>query len=287
MPPRLTTSAPPISVTIPTKNSAQTLERCLLSVEEQRLPIEVIVADDCSTDNTRAIAARFGARVLAGPLPLLDARIQAAQAALADVIVLLDSDQMLQPGVFARCLELLEEFDVLVLAEGSYQPSNWLSGLFAADRRLLHHLGEHHINPAWGSLLLRVFKAGILREGLGAIPAAVRRIAVAQDHAIIWSAVAKLAPSVGIVSDAVFHEEMTTLGEMWRKYFRWGAGLPLLFGTAPEYRLLTHRALRARLYRGDAPISDYSRSMALLAIKAVPYGLGFGYGKIVRRRGEA
>jgi glycosyltransferase involved in cell wall biosynthesis len=256
----------------------------LVSVEEQHVPTEIIVADDCSSDETRAIAARFGARVLTGPLPLLDARIRAAQAASADVIVLLDSDQVLQPGVFSRCLELLDDFDVLVLGESSYRPSNWLSGLFAADRRLLHQLSDHHLDPAGGGLLPRVFKSDLLKQGLRDIATPVQRLAVAQDHAIIWSVVARLRPSVAIVPEAVVHEEMTSLGELWRKYFRWGAGLPSLFGAAPEYRQLTQRAVRARLYRGDAGIRDYVRSIVLLAIKAVPYGLGFGYGVVRRGR---
>jgi len=284
MEPGLETSVPAISVTIPTKNSGRWLERCLLSISEQQIPAEIIIADDCSADETLAIAERFAARVLPGPLPLLEARVRAAEAASADAIVLLDSDQVLRPGVFTRCLEQLAEFDVLVLGESSYNPSNWLSKLFAADRRLLHHLQDYHLNPAGGSLLPRVFKAGVLKRGLSEVPTAVQRVAVAQDHAIIWNAVAKLGPSVGIVPDAVMHEEMETLAELWTKYFRWGAGLPSLFGTAPEYRELTQRAVHGRLYRGGAPMGDYLQSIALLAIKAVPYGMGFGYGKIMRRR---
>jgi glycosyltransferase involved in cell wall biosynthesis len=284
MAPALETAGPSISVTIPTKNSERWLERCLLSVAEQQVSAEVIIADDCSVDETRTIAARFGARVLLGPLPLLEARVRAAEAASADAIVLLDSDQVLRPGVFARCLELLSEFDVLVLGESSYNPSNWLSKLFAADRRLLHHLQDHHLNAERGSLLPRVFNADVLKNGLCEIPTAVQRVAVAQDHAILWSAVAKLRPSVGVVPDAVMHEEMASLAELWRKYFHWGTGLPSLFGTAPEYRQLTQRAVHGRLYRGGAPMGDYLQSIALLAIKSVPYGMGFAYGKVTRRR---
>jgi len=271
-------------VTIPTKNSGRWLERCLLSVAEQRVPAEIIIADDCSADETLTIAERFGARVLPGPLPLLEARVRAAEAASADAIVLLDSDQILRPGVLARCLELLSEVDVLVLGECSYNPSNWLSKLFAADRRLLHHLQDHHLDPVRGSLLPRVFDAGVLRTGLREIPTEVQRVAVAQDHAIIWSAVAKLGPAVGVVPDAVMHEEMASLAELWTKYFHWGMGLPSLFVTAPEYQQLTQRAVHGRLHRGRAPLGDYLQSIALLVIKAVPYGIGFGYGKMTRRR---
>ena len=249
------------------------------------MPVELIVADDCSTDGTTRIAASFGARILTGPLPLLDARVQAARASSTGSVVLLDSDQILRPGVLHRSVAMLETFDALVLAETSCPPSTWMSALFAADKRLVHHLSGHHLSPS-GGLLPRVFKREVLLHALNALPDPVRRVAVAQDHAIIWSEVAKITTSVGIVPNAVLHEEMTTLAELWRKYFRWGAGLPSLFETAPEYRQMTHRAVRARLHRGDAPTGDFLRSMALLAIKTLPYGLGFAYGKAVQWRGE-
>lgn len=55
----MTTSAA-ISVVIPSFNSATTIERALRSVEQQtRKPIEVVVVDDASTDNTVAIVEHF------------------------------------------------------------------------------------------------------------------------------------------------------------------------------------------------------------------------------------
>ena len=53
-----------ISVIIPAYNVESCLERALESVSSQPYPhdrMEIIVADDCSTDNTRAIAERFAA----------------------------------------------------------------------------------------------------------------------------------------------------------------------------------------------------------------------------------
>lgn len=281
--------SPLMSVTVPTRNSERTIERCLQSVRDQALPVEIIVADDCSTDTSPAIAAAFGARILTGPLPLLEARIRAAQAASTGIVVLLDSDQILRPGVLERCLEMLDSHDALVLEEESSPPSSWIGELLAADRRLLHHLRDHHLTPGSGSLLPRVFKSWVLTRAFELIPEHVHTMnVVAQDHAIIWDAVAKVTTSVGMVADAVLHEEVATLGDMFRKYFRWGADLPLLFDAAPQYRELTSRGVRGRLHRGDAPLADYLRSMTLLAMKTVPYGSGYVYGRFVqpRRRGR-
>ncbi len=58
---------PFISVIIPVKNEAKLLERCLDSLARQSYPrerFEVIIADGCSTDGTREVALRFGARVV-------------------------------------------------------------------------------------------------------------------------------------------------------------------------------------------------------------------------------
>jgi cellulose synthase/poly-beta-1,6-N-acetylglucosamine synthase-like glycosyltransferase len=56
----------PVCVVIPAHNRAHQLPRCLASVWAQhpRGPEEVIVVDDHSTDDTAAVAASLGARVI-------------------------------------------------------------------------------------------------------------------------------------------------------------------------------------------------------------------------------
>ncbi len=53
---------PTISVVVPAHNEEQTITRCLLSLHQSNYPIsklEVIVANDGSTDNTEAIVQQF------------------------------------------------------------------------------------------------------------------------------------------------------------------------------------------------------------------------------------
>ncbi len=62
-----TPTLPFISVIVPVRNGAGRLEICLDSLARQTYPadrFEVIVADGMSTDDTAAIAERFGARVV-------------------------------------------------------------------------------------------------------------------------------------------------------------------------------------------------------------------------------
>lgn len=55
-----------ISVIIPVKNGSQTLEKCLQSIRKQTCAneIEIIILDSQSTDNSRDIAALYGAMVI-------------------------------------------------------------------------------------------------------------------------------------------------------------------------------------------------------------------------------
>jgi len=55
-----------VSVIIPTRNSALTLERCLKSVTRES-PKEILAVDIKSTDQTLNILKRYGTRVLVNP----------------------------------------------------------------------------------------------------------------------------------------------------------------------------------------------------------------------------
>lgn len=85
-----------ISVVIPAYNAAAFLPRCLKSVFAQTLaPEEVIVVDDGSTDNTAAVAAGLGARVVRRKNGGLSAaRNTGIQHAAGEWIALLDADDM-------------------------------------------------------------------------------------------------------------------------------------------------------------------------------------------------
>lgn len=83
-----------ISVIIPVFNGGRTLPDCLQAVQHQtHPPDEIIVVDDGSTDDTAAVAARFGVTVLsqpnAGPAA---ARNRGAEAARGSILLFTDAD---------------------------------------------------------------------------------------------------------------------------------------------------------------------------------------------------
>jgi glycosyltransferase involved in cell wall biosynthesis len=52
------------SVVIPTRNRAQMLKRCIESAFQQSVPVEVVVVDEASSDNTEEVVKAFGPRVI-------------------------------------------------------------------------------------------------------------------------------------------------------------------------------------------------------------------------------
>jgi glycosyltransferase involved in cell wall biosynthesis len=96
---------PLVSVVVPTFNSERFLERCLRSVTEQTYPcIEIIVVDNYSTDKTKEIAKRYGARIISSDAKRSEARNIGAEGANGAWVFFVDSDMELCVSVVDECL---------------------------------------------------------------------------------------------------------------------------------------------------------------------------------------
>jgi len=130
-----------VSITIPTLNSAKTLDKCLKSIAESTYSnIEVIVVDGGSLDNTLEIAEKYGARVVRCDWKLLGARYVGFRESRGDYVLMLDADQVLEPTTVARAVDFLERYgyDMLVLEEQSLSNKGLLGELIQCDRLLIH-----------------------------------------------------------------------------------------------------------------------------------------------------
>ncbi|MCP5158433.1 MAG: glycosyltransferase family 2 protein [Gammaproteobacteria bacterium] len=95
-----------LSVFITTYNNGRTLTACLESIQWAD---EVIVLDSFSTDDTLAIAQRYGVRIVQHEFMGYGPQKQMALAATThDWVLLLDADEALSPGLQTEILRLLQ-----------------------------------------------------------------------------------------------------------------------------------------------------------------------------------
>jgi len=125
---------PEVSIIIPARNEEVCLGSCLASlITQERVPSEIIVVDDASTDRTREIAGSFpGVRVIeAGVLPAgwsgkSNAAMAGARVARGPWLLFTDADTVHLQGSLARALAEAKQYGAALL---SYSPRQELHGL--------------------------------------------------------------------------------------------------------------------------------------------------------------
>ena len=124
-----------VSIIIPTYNTEKYIEKCIQSVLEQTYTdYEIIIVDDCSTDNSMDVVARFKDprikviknEINRGPSY---SRNRGIQLSKGDFIALLDSDDWWTPNRLEVMMDFIEShhadvlFDnVLYIREGEEKP---------------------------------------------------------------------------------------------------------------------------------------------------------------------
>jgi glycosyltransferase involved in cell wall biosynthesis len=125
-----------ISIIIPCCNAQRTIGSTIESALIQEVEKEVIVIDDGSTDDSRAIIASFGARVRAefGPNHGVSAaRNRGGELARGRFLQFVDSDDQLTPGTLQKRLAAITDSD----ADAAY--TDWqklretIGGIFVQD----------------------------------------------------------------------------------------------------------------------------------------------------------
>ncbi|HLW71271.1 MAG TPA: glycosyltransferase family 2 protein [Candidatus Binataceae bacterium] len=112
---------PSLSVVIIGRNEGERLERCIQSltpVRESLLATEIIYVDSASTDNSRELAARLGARVISVTPPRPRAAIgrnAGWQASSAPIVLFLDGDTVLAPDFVEAALPQFADPEVAVV----------------------------------------------------------------------------------------------------------------------------------------------------------------------------
>lgn len=133
---------PHLTVIVPVHNGRLQLPRCLDALLASGYTnFEVIVADDCSTDNTREIVESFGARYLRTPRNMGPggARNLAAQHAEGGILVFVDSDVVVPPVALGIIAEDFDRDPKLAALFGSYDTAPAWPDFLSQYKNLMHH----------------------------------------------------------------------------------------------------------------------------------------------------
>ena len=131
-----------VSVIIPVHNAVDDLRRCLQALAASaRLPDEVIVVDDASTDGSAALARSLGARVLRLPMRGGPARARnvGARAARSDILFFVDADVAIHPDAVDQVVAAFRRGPDLAGVFGSYDDAPAATDFLSQYKNLFHH----------------------------------------------------------------------------------------------------------------------------------------------------
>ena len=145
-----------ISILIPCHNEDKSIAACLEScLTQSRVPDEIIVVNDGSTDGTRDILSSFGNRIRVVDVPVATGNKSLAQEiglkhVTGDIFIATDADSVLDRD-FVKHVEENFELDESVIAVAGYVRSmkhNWLTACRAFEYAVgqnLHKLAQHYL----------------------------------------------------------------------------------------------------------------------------------------------
>src|SRR5262245_59488097 len=204
-----------VSVVVPTRNAARTLQTCLESVRAQTHPVsELIVVDNWSDDGTWELALPLADLALrAGPERSQQRNLGIAKAA-GEWVLWLDADMELAPDSVERALDAAAAAGAtgVFLPEATAGSGFWTS-CRTLERRCYH--GEPRIESP------RLLRTAWLRETGGFTGAAGTEDADVRNRLLETGATLAWADTL-----VLHHEGRLSLGGVVRKRFYYGKGLP-------------------------------------------------------------
>lgn len=209
-----------VSVIIPVYNGAATLPTSLRALQEQtRLPDEVIVVNDGSTDGSADVARGFGTRVISqhntGPAA---ARNRGAAAAGGDILLFTDADCAPAPDWVERMVAAFADPNVAG-AKGTYRTRQ--RGLVARFVQAEYEDRYDRMRPLEAIDFIDTYSAGYRRDvfiSSGGFDTSFPTASV-EDQEFSFR-LAEAGHRLVFVPDAqVFHTHDRTLGEYARRKF--------------------------------------------------------------------
>ena len=154
-------TAPTVSVVVPVRDDAAALDRCLARIARQTVaPLEVVVVDNASRDDSALVARRWGAVVVREDrVGIPAAAATGYDAARGDVIARLDADSLPDPGWVQRVVDRMAADPTLDAMTGTGTFDDLPRGARAAAA--IAYLGAYYVlchlalghTALWGSCM--------------------------------------------------------------------------------------------------------------------------------------
>jgi glycosyltransferase involved in cell wall biosynthesis len=212
----LNNNKPLVSIIIPTKNSAETLEACLKSISNQTYPnIETIVVDNYSVDQTIRIAEQHGVSVyLKGPERCTQVNF-GVQKAKGKYAYRVDSDFVLDPRVVEQAVEVCETqgYDAVAVHNTSDATVSFWARVRKMERDTYRDDGVHIGSRFWKKTAF---------DSIGGFDVDL----VAGDDYDLQNRLIKKGYRVGRIDAQETHiGEPKTLSEIFRKHYYYGQNI--------------------------------------------------------------
>ena len=253
----------PTSVIVTTRNSGLTLEACLRSIQQQTTPVELIVVDNFSTDDTPAIARRYATRFeQAGPERSRQRNLGAGLATGA-FLLFIDSDMVLAPNTVAECLEQARAGMRAVIVPEVSEGEGFWAACKALERAT--YVGDDSIEAA------RFIEARLFIE-LGGFD---EELTGEED----WDLTARIRQrgiAIGRTATPLVHDEgRLKLRETMRTKFYYGRTMARYLRKHPRAARSQMRLFRPAFFRNRRLLQAQPlRTLGMLAMKTCEVGAG-------------
>lgn len=260
-----------ITVVVPTRNSARTLEACLASIRAQTgTAVELIVVDNDSTDDTPAIGAAHAHRFETRGPERSAQRNFGARLGTGQLIAFIDSDMVLEPGLLAEASAAFAGDEALgaliinedAIGEGWLLPSRQLEKVLAR--------GDATVEGS------RIFR----REAFDQVGGFAEHLTAIED----WDfadRVSAVGWRTGRLLTTVRHDEgrITLRACFAKKRYYGNAAAPWIAQSVARARRARPRRLLVGIARSNAALPT---RLGLLLLKLVEWS-GFAVGVAARR----
>ena len=259
---------PLVTVVVPTRNVARTLDACLASVRAQDHPrVELLVVDNHSTDETQEIARRWADEVLvAGPERSAQRNLGFARAA-GEWVAWIDSDMVLSSNVVSDCLRVAERdgAEAVSIPERSFGPGFWTA--CRALERSCYLDDPSLFNP-------RLLRKGLL-ESLGGFDESMS----GPEDAHLRHELHARGTTIAMADAMILHDEgRLSLRTIVDKRIYYGRSIPAFAeanpGRTAQQGAATLRSLWRHRGRLAADPAHGAGVLLMRGVEAVAYGVG-------------